>query len=48
MKFEFIKFIFFGGGVNIQFKIEDSKRFLGSRWGNRMERDHWEDLGVDG
>jgi len=21
---------------------------LGSWWGNRRERDHWEDLGVDG
>ena len=22
--------------------------FIGSWWGNRRERDHWEDLGVDG
>ena len=23
-------------------------RIIGSWWGNRRERDHWEDLGVDG
>jgi len=23
-------------------------RVIGSWWGNRMERDHWGDLGVDG
>jgi len=25
-----------------------SERYIGSRWGNRRERDHWGDLGVDG
>ena len=29
-------------------RIGEEREFIGSWWGNRMERDHWGDLGIDG
>jgi hypothetical protein len=29
-------------------RICEGRRCIGSWWGNRRERDHWVDLGVDG
>ena len=29
-------------------RMGDERGCIGSRWGNRRERDHWGDLGVDG
>jgi len=28
--------------------MDEQRRSIGSWWGNRRERDHWGDLGVDG
>jgi len=29
-------------------RMGEERGFIGSCWGNRQERDHWGDLGVDG
>ena len=29
-------------------RMDEQRRSIGSWWGNRKERDHWGDLGVDG
>jgi hypothetical protein len=29
-------------------RMSEERGCIGSWWGNRRERDHWEDLGVDG
>ena len=29
-------------------RMDEQRRSIGSWWGNRRERDHWGDLGVDG
>ena len=29
-------------------RMGEWRGFIGSSWGNRRERDHWGDLGVDG
>ena len=29
-------------------RMGEERGCIGSRWGNRRERDHWGDLGVDG
>jgi len=29
-------------------RMGEEKGCIGSWWGNRRERDHWEDLGLDG
>ena len=29
-------------------RMGEERGCIGSWWGNRMERDHWGDLGVDG
>ena len=29
-------------------RMDEERECIGSWWGNRRERDHWGDLGVDG